>query len=260
VCVQSSLENLLQSLSYRFRAFRRNRRTVQLSNHSTHTHTSTQCTDCLIWCPEVYQQKKVWYNVDSTLKRCKRLKCDVCKRPHAPLGCQRLGCDEVMKARERKRKKLEEEKKKKLEAKKKKKKIMCKKRRQKKQKSKIKSSKKRKALALRPHNTPDDEEEEEEEEEEESAEEEIVKTITSPPQKINPLLLRLRPVVSDLFKRLRKDDLPVQKIHDTLTEFDVAMGRPKTSRADLDEALKELEEENRVMYREYDGVWTVFLI
>jgi hypothetical protein len=230
----------------------------------------------------------VWYNVDSTLKRCKRLKCDVCKRPHAPLGCQRMGCrktfhqpcaikancvfdeekfliscfvcDEVMKARERKRKKLEEEKKKKLEAKKKKKKIMCKKRRQKKQKSKIKSSKKRKALALRPHNTPDDEEEEEEEEEEESAEEEIVKTITSPPQKINPLLLRLRPVVSDLFKRLRKDDLPVQKIHDTLTEFDVAMGRPKTSRADLDEALKELEEENRVMYREYDGVWTVFLI
>ena len=75
--------------------------------------------------------------MDTTLKRCKRLKCHVCKRPHAPLGCKRMGCrktyhhpcaikancvfdeenftiscfvcDEVMKARERKKKRLEEE-------------------------------------------------------------------------------------------------------------------------------------------------------
>ena len=90
------------------------------------------------------------------------------------------------------------------------------------------------------------------EDEEEEQEEEKVILHESPVKKINPILLRLRPVVSDLFKRLRKDDLPVQKIHDALTEFDGAMGRPKTSRTELDIALRELEEENRVMYREYD--------
>jgi hypothetical protein len=49
VCVQSSLENLLQSLSYRFRAFRRNRRTVQLSNHSTHTHTLLRSAQIVLY-------------------------------------------------------------------------------------------------------------------------------------------------------------------------------------------------------------------
>lgn len=234
----------------------------------------------------MYQEKKVWHNIDVTLKRCKRLKCDVCKEPHAPLGCQRMGCrktfhqpcaikancvfdeekfliscfvcDEVMKAREKKREKLEAEKKAKKEAAMK---AKSKKRRQKKQKKKSKGTKKRKALATRPHNRPEVIEGEEDCVSSEEEEVEEVETVpSSPVTKINPLLLRLRPVVSDLFKRLRKDDLPVQKIHDALTEFDTAMGRQKTSRADLDDALRELENENRVMYREYDGAWTVFLI
>ena len=223
--------------------------------------------------------------MDTTLKRCKRLKCHVCKRPHAPLGCKRMGCrktyhqpcaikancvfdeesftiscfvcDEVMKARERKKRRLEEEKKKKRDEAKARK-MKTKKRRQIKQKKKSKSSKKRKALEPRPHNQPEKTVYCESSEEEE--EEEVHVDSVSPVKKVNPVLLRLRPVVSDLFKRLRKDDLPVQKVHDALTEFDVAMGRPKTSRADLDVALRELEEENRIMYREYDGAWTVFLI
>ena len=71
---------------------------------------------------------------------------------------------------------------------------------------------------------------------------------------------RLRPVLADLFRKLRKDDLPVETVHTALTEFDASTGRKETSRGGLEKALRVLEAENRIMYRSYDGNWTVFLI
>lgn len=278
------------------------------------------CTDCLIWCPEAYVGKdKVWYNLDQTLKRCKRLKCRVCGKPNAPLGCKRMGCNktfhqpcaisadcvfdeetftisclvchEVMEARERKKKRLKEErirrKKEKAMLKKRKRKAAEDRKKRKESNATRKKTTKRKALAdlngkkgknntrqtkkksakksatkrMRKEEMPAKEEEEEEtydsEEEDEDimAEARIAEAIRQ-----NPVVLRLRPVVADLFKKLRKDDLPVQVVHDALTEFENATGKTPTSRQELDDALRILEDENRLMYRQYDNRWTVFLI
>ena len=48
---------------------------------------------CLWWCPDITQDDELrWVNVGSALRRCARLKCDVCGETHAPLGCKRKAC------------------------------------------------------------------------------------------------------------------------------------------------------------------------
>eukprot|EP00939_MAST-03C_sp_MAST-3C-sp1_P003226 g3226.t1 len=260
------------------------------------------CTDCLIWCPEAYMQGDTWHNIGASLKRCKRLKCHVCKKPYAPLGCQRMGCNktfhqpcalnadcvfdeekfvisclvchEVMEARRRKKERIKAEKeKRKREITERKAKRAAEKKAKRMRdvlkdkngtdvstksaakKMKKKTTKKKKHVVER-----SEPEVVQIEDEENVLEDDLLPAAADSKVEEDPIVHRLRPVVADLFSKLRKDDLPVEVIHDALTAFDDANGRPKACRADLDKALGVLETENRIMYRQYDGRWTVFLI